>query len=122
MNHTGGSYPSGNQYILEDLGWNYAPGACFISYESFNGTDFDDSDGIQRRGQGQICDFLQMGGTVAIGNAYEPFTVGVGDERWIFDRYLNHGDRWIEAAYKGLRLLSWQEVVVGDPLCTMGGG
>ena len=39
------------------------------------------------------------------------------DERWYFDRYLNHGDRFIEAAYHGLRWLSWMEVVVGDPLC-----
>ncbi|MBN2080681.1 TIGR03790 family protein [bacterium] len=117
VNHTGGSWANGNEYILKDLGWIYEPGACFMSYESFNGTDFDDSDGIQRRGQGQISDFFRMGGTVAIGNAWEPFTIGVGDERWVFDRYLNHGDRWIEAAYKGLRLLSWQEVVVGDPLC-----
>jgi uncharacterized protein (TIGR03790 family) len=117
VNHSGGSYANGNQYILMDLGWNYLPGACFMSYESFNGTEFDDSDGIQRRGQGQICDFFRMGGSAAIGNVWEPFTIGVGDERWVFDRYIHHGDRWIEAAYKGLRLLSWQEVVVGDPLC-----
>ncbi len=119
VNHTGGSYASGTEYILKDLGWNYAPGAVFMSYESFNGTDFDDSDGISRRGQGQICDFIRLGGTVAIGNAYEPFSFGVGDERWVFDRYLHHGDYWIEAAYKGLRVVSWQEVVVGDPLCRL---
>jgi uncharacterized protein (TIGR03790 family) len=117
VNHTGGSYANGNEYILEDLNWNYLPGACWMSYESFNGTDLDDANGIGRRGQGQIADFLRRGGSVAIGNAYEPFTIGVGDERWVFDRYLVHGDRWIEAAYKGLRLLSWQEIVVGDPLC-----
>ena len=53
----GGSWAHGNEYILLDLGWNYQPGCVFMSYESFNGTDFDDSDGIQRRGQGQIADF-----------------------------------------------------------------
>lgn len=104
-------------YILDDLGFTYRPGACFMSYESFNGTDFDDTDGIQRRGQGQVADFLRMGGTVGIGNAWEPFDRGIGDERWAYDRYLHHGDRWIEAAYKGMRTLSWQAVVVGDPLC-----
>ena len=88
-----------------------------MSYESFNGADFDDSDGIQRRGQGQVADWLRMGGTVGIGNAWEPFDRGIGDERWTYDRYLHHGDRWIEAAYEGMRTLSWQEVVVGDPLC-----
>jgi uncharacterized protein (TIGR03790 family) len=115
VNHGGAGYPSGGDYILNDLNWNYLPGACWISYESFNGTAF--SEPINRRGQGQISDFLRKGGTCAIGNVYEPYTIGVGDERWVFDRYIDHGDRWIEAAYKGLRLLSWQEVVVGDPLC-----
>ena len=108
-------------YILNDLGFTYRPGAVFMSYESFNATTFSctniDDLTIDHAGQGQIMDFIHMGGTVAIGNAWEPFTVGVGDERWVFDRYIAHGDRWIEAAYKGLRLLSWQEVVVGDPLC-----
>ena len=108
-------------YILNDLGFTYRPGAVFMSYESFNATTFSctnpDDPTIDHQGQGQIMDFIHMGGTVAIGNAWEPFTVGVGDERWVFDRYIHHGDRWIEAAYKGLRLLSWQEVVVGDPLC-----
>lgn len=104
-------------YILNDLEFTYRPGACFMSYESFNASDFDDSDGIQRRAQGQVADFLRMGGTVGIGNAWEPFDRGIGDERWVFDRYIHEGDRWIEAAYKGMRTLSWQEVVVGDPLC-----
>jgi hypothetical protein len=58
-----------------------------------------------------------MGGTCAIGNAWEPYNLGIGDERWVFSRYIIKGDRWIEAAYKGLRLMSWMEVVVGDPLC-----
>ena len=110
----------GKLYILNDLGYNYVPGACFMSYESFNGTTMrcsDPFDADQHPSQGQIADFLLMGGTCAIGNVYEPWTDGVGDERWVFDRYLNHGDRWIEAAYKGLPMLSWQEIVVGDPLC-----
>lgn len=92
-----------------------------MSYESFNGHTFrciNPANPVEgHQGQGLIADFLFSGGTVAIGNANEPFTIGVGDERWVFDRYVHYGDRWIEAAYKGLRLLSWQEVVVGDPLC-----
>jgi uncharacterized protein (TIGR03790 family) len=121
VNHAGGSYANGVNYILKDLLFTYRPGACWMSYESFNGQTFTCSDpsdpSTGHPGQGQIADFLYKGGTVAIGNANEPFTIGCGDERWVFDRYIDHGDRWIEAAYKGLRLLSWQEVVVGDPLC-----
>jgi uncharacterized protein (TIGR03790 family) len=110
-----------NTYILSTLGFTYRPGAVFMSYESYNGERFfcSNPDDLTQghSGQGQICDFFRMGGTVAIGNVYEPFTIGVGDERWVFYRYIVGGDRFIEAAYKGLRLLSWQEVVVGDPLC-----
>jgi uncharacterized protein (TIGR03790 family) len=123
VNHVGGDWEHSNEYILEDLGWNYLPGACCMSYESFSGTDFSSADpdndrsDIFRRGQGQLCDFLHMGATVGFGNAWEPFTNGMGDERWAYDRYLNHGDRWIEAAYKGVQMISWQTVVAGDPLC-----
>lgn len=117
VNHAGGSWAHGSDYILEDLKWNYLPGACFMSYESYNGWNFNGDNLGNRQGQGQICDFLRMGGTCAIGNAWEPYTIGVGDEGWVFDRYLVKGDRWIEASYKGLWLLSWMEVVVGDPLC-----
>ncbi|MCB1217169.1 PKD domain-containing protein [bacterium] len=123
VNHTGGSWPSGNQYILDDLLFSYLPGCAWISYESFNGTDFasatvdGDRSDIDRKGQGQICDFLHKGGTVAIGHVYEPWTIAVGDERAVFYRYCVKGDNWIESAYKGLRCLSWMDVVVGDPLC-----
>ncbi|MCB1220866.1 MAG: hypothetical protein H7A35_04105 [Planctomycetales bacterium] len=123
VNHSGGSYPSGNLYILDDLLFTYLPGCAWISYESFNGTDFDsatvdgDRSDINRKGQGQICDFLHRGGSVAIGHVYEPWTIAVGDERAVFYRYCVKGDNWIESAYKGLRCLSWMDVVVGDPLC-----
>ncbi|MDQ3023196.1 MAG: TIGR03790 family protein [bacterium] len=119
VNHAGGSWPNGANYILQDLQWNYLPGAGWMSYESYNGWNFNGDNLGNRQGQGQICDFFRMGGTVAIGNSWEPYTIGVGDERMVFNRYLIEGDRWIEAAYKGLRLLSWMEVVVGDPLCTV---
>lgn len=117
VNHVSGAYPSGPEYVLKDLEFEYVPGAAFISYESFNGYNMNGDDLSQRRGQGQIADFLRMGGTVAVGNAWEPFADAVGDERVILDRYVHHGDIWIEAAYKGLRFLSWQQIVVGDPLC-----
>jgi uncharacterized protein (TIGR03790 family) len=105
------------QYILDDLQFTYLPGACFMSYESYNAWNFDGDNLGNRNNQGQVCDFLRMGGTCAIGNAWEPYNLGIGDERWVFSRYIIKGDRWIEAAYKGLRLMSWMEVVVGDPLC-----
>ncbi len=123
VNHGGDGYPGGALYIRDDLQFTWLPGAAWLSYESFNGTVLDgallDAEPGARRGQGQVGDFLARGGTVAIGNAWEPFASAVGHEAHIFERYLVHGDPWIEAAYKGLRYLSWQEVVLGDPLCTL---
>ncbi|MCC7479343.1 PKD domain-containing protein [bacterium] len=125
VNHSGGSWPNGPEYILDDLQFSWLPGCAWISYESFNATDFasvdpdTDRSDITRNGQGQICDFIHMGGTVAMGHAWEPWTIAVGDERVAFYRYVVKGDRWIEAAYKAVRCMSWQDVVIGDPLCTV---
>lgn len=122
VNHSrngGQNYPSGKMYILNDLDdFVYLPGAAWIVYESFAGQKFTwDGETSTHASQGQICDFIRMGGTVAIGNCYEPYTVGVPDERRVMQRYLLKGDRWIEAAYKGIRMLSWHTIVLGDPLC-----
>lgn len=113
--------PSNNLYILNDLNFGYLNGAFFISYESFNGGSLfappDDPDGVpdNHTGQGNIADFIHMGGTAAIGNVYEPFASWVGDERFHYPAFLQ-GAEMGEAAYRGLIGLSWQEIVVGDPL------
>ncbi|MEZ5339817.1 MAG: TIGR03790 family protein [bacterium] len=122
MNHTGGSWPHAREYILDDLQFSYLPGAAWLSYESFNGLDLDSADPDNDRSditrwQGMICDFLHRGGSCAVGHVYEPWTIGMADERVVFYRYCVRGDNWIESAYKGLRTLSWQDIVVGDPLC-----
>jgi hypothetical protein len=121
VNHSrngGDQYPSGKMYILQDLEFTYLPGAAWIVYESFAATSFSwDGDPANHASQGQICDFIRMGGTVAAGNCYEPYTDGVPDERRVMERYLLKGDRWIEACYKGMRYFSWHTIVLGDPLC-----
>jgi uncharacterized protein (TIGR03790 family) len=118
-NHAGGTFPSGPYYVLRDLRFTYVPGACFMSYESYNADTFraaNPHDLTQGHpGQGQIADFLSMGGTVAIGNCWEPFIIGVGDERW-------SSTGTSTTATAGSRRRTGpapqrQEVVVGDPLC-----
>jgi uncharacterized protein (TIGR03790 family) len=108
----------GDQYILTGLDFGYRPGAMFMSYESFNGYSF--AGPSSRAGQGLIADFLRMGGTCGIGNVWEPYSDACGDESVMFVQYLD-GDNAIEAMYRGLRYISWCEVVVGDPLCTIAG-
>ncbi len=111
-----GGWPSGAQYILNDVDFGYLPGAMFISYESFNGWSFNSPE--SRNGQALVADFIRMGGSCAIGNVWEPWSDAVGDESIAFVRYLQ-GDNSIEALYRSLRYVSWVEVVVGDPLMTI---
>lgn len=103
-------------------------GAAFSTYESFNansfyyqdnGCDFSGGNGqllghVAR--QNLIADFIQDGGTVAIGNVYEPSAHNILDESVFFARYLE-GHYFIDAAYMSLPLLRFQNVVIGDPLC-----
>jgi len=123
VNHArndGDQYPSGRLYILQDLDdLTYLPGAAWIVYESYAAQSFswDGTPEDHHGSQGQICDFIRMGGTVATGNCYEPLTDGIPDERRVMERYLLKGDRWIEACYKGVRYFSWHTIVLGDPLC-----
>jgi hypothetical protein len=65
-----------------------------------------------------IGDFLRMGGTGGVGNVYEPYSHACGDESMMFAEYLG-GRNLAEACYKGIIAISWMEVIVGDPLCTV---
>jgi len=110
------SLPS--RYIIENLNFNYLPGALFMSYESFNGQQFR-GDPYTHTGHGQVADWILMGGTGGIGNVYEPYSDACGDESIIFAEYVHCGRNLAEALYKGLRRVSWVEVVLGDPLCKL---
>ncbi|MEP0814993.1 MAG: TIGR03790 family protein [bacterium] len=105
----------GVEWILTGVDFAYRPGAMFITYESFNGWSFTEGG---RNGQSLIADFIRMGGTCGIGNVWEPLSDAVGDESVAFVRYLQ-GDTSVEALYRSMRYVSWVEVVVGDPLCTI---
>ena len=55
--------------------------------------------------------------TATMGNVYEPFLEGAHFPDVFFDRLLT-GYSFAEAAYASQPYLSWQSVVVGDPLYT----
>ncbi|MDX2148484.1 MAG: hypothetical protein SFZ23_13275 [Planctomycetota bacterium] len=94
--------------------FNYAPGAVFNSMESFNGRDFANLGGWND--QEQASDFLAAGGTFAIANVAEPFAFSVADNLQLI-RHFTLGDAtWAEAAYAAIPFLSWQQIVLGDPL------
>jgi len=101
-------------YILDWLAFSLSPGAAFNTYESFNGRYWEDW--RPHDTQGQAADWLRIGGTLALAHVWEPLTFAVGDNEILYDRMLNRGWTFVEAAYASLPVLSWQNIVVGDPL------
>ena len=69
--------------------------------------------------QGLTADFLHEGATGAAGNAYEPFLQGCARPDYVFPAYLE-GRNLAESFYLGLPFVSWQGIIFGDPLCSLG--
>lgn len=67
--------------------------------------------------QSLIADLLESGATGGIGNVYEPYLDACARPDQLFPAYLS-GRNLAEAAYLSIPFLSWQTVVVGDPLCS----
>jgi len=100
-------------YIQSQLDFQYANGALFSTYESFNGWGFVSPD---QSAHGQVAEFIKMGGTGGIGNVYEPYVSAIPDEDIMLPAYII-GYPLADAVYQSLRYIDWQTVVVGDPLC-----
>ena len=115
--HSPPSTPLSNnpQYINDVLQFNYAPGAIFNTYESFNGSDFNNP---AHGNQGMVADFIRQGGTLGFGHVFEPFTIAVAYEDFYLPDLLTNGLTWAEAAYGSIPFLSWENVIIGDPLAT----
>ncbi len=96
--------------------FNLAPGAIMNTTESYNGRAFGglgQNPGIE---QGQIAAFIGAGGTFAIGHVWEPFTWYLADNYYLCSNFLLGNLTWGEAAWTAIPVLSWQHVVLGDPL------
>ncbi len=111
-NHVGGTPPgAGAAYPFS---FNYAPGAAYNTLESYNGRAFGGlTNGF---GQGNASDFLSSGGTFAVCNVWEPFTFSVPDSHQIVRNFYLGNLSWGEAALSSLPVLSFQQMIVGDPL------
>lgn len=121
LNHTGqplttASVRGGEVYPLS---FHYAPGAVFNSLESFNCRDFGGLGTLSFARQGQAADFIQAGGTFAVGNVWEPLADTVPDNRYLAQNFLLGNLSWAEAAWSAVPALSWMQIVIGDPLARM---
>jgi hypothetical protein len=98
--------------------FTYAPGAVFNTMESFNGRQFNnvEAGGVP---QEQAADFIAAGGSFAIGNVFEPFTLTVPDNDLLVKAWHLGNLSWVEAVFSAMPVLSFQQIVIGDPLARL---
>ncbi|QDU72531.1 hypothetical protein [Mucisphaera calidilacus] len=122
-NHNGGS--SDNRGFIETWSGQLVDGAIYNGLESYSARNFN---GITNgyNDQGQLADWIAAGGTFGTGTVYEPFTFGIAENYYLFLRMAISGTlnpdnayTWVEAAWAGIPYLSWQNMVLGDPLATL---
>ncbi len=107
-----GENPPGSGTFIDNF--DFAPGAIFNTVESYNGRALNGLGTLFT--QEQVADFVAAGGTFSIGHVFEPFSFTLPDNEFLFTNMLVNQMQWGEAAYTSLPVLSWQHVVIGDPL------
>ncbi len=117
-NHSGVSGNGSNANTTYATSFNYLPGAVFNTIESYNGRAFGGLPGHPGVPQQQAADALAgaNGCTFACCNAWEPLSFSVADNEQICRNFFLGNMTWAEAAYTSLPALSWQQMVIGDPL------
>ena len=108
------------------LGFHWLPGAIMTEYVSTNGRTFarppDNWNlGLPFAGSTQslTADYIHDGATGASGHVYEPFLQLTPHPNLLLPAYYR-GRNLAESYYLAIPWLSWMNVVIGDPLCTLG--
>jgi uncharacterized protein (TIGR03790 family) len=115
------------------LGFQWLPGAISTDYVSSNartlkrppdtwtfGAAWDDpAHMFGTSAQSLSADYIHEGATGASGNAYEPLLGGCVRPDYLLPAYYS-GRTLAESYYMALPFLSWQGVILGDPLCSLG--
>jgi uncharacterized protein (TIGR03790 family) len=114
------------------LGFQWLPGAIMTEFVSSNGRTFkkppDDwniSDWnspklwFDNSPQTLTADYLLEGATGASGHVYEPYLTMTPRPELLLPAY-ESGRNLAESYYMAIPRLSWQNIVVGDPLCSLG--
>ena len=117
---------------LRILGFRWLPGAIASEFVSTNARTFkrppdnwtytDWNDKAHMWGgspQGLTGDLIHEGVTGASGNVYEPYLMGCVRPDYLLPAYYQ-GHNLAESFYVAMPYLSWQGIVVGDPLCSLG--
>jgi uncharacterized protein (TIGR03790 family) len=90
-------------------GFRFPPGAIAVHIHSFSAST------LHSTSEGWCGPLLARGVTATVGNVYEPYLEYLHRPDLLFEA-LARGENLVDAAYFALPVLSWQSIVVGDPL------
>jgi uncharacterized protein (TIGR03790 family) len=90
-------------------GFRFPPGAIAVHIHSFSASTLRSST------EGWCGPLVARGVTATVGNVYEPYLEYLHRPDLLFEA-LARGDDLVDAAYFALPVLSWQSIVIGDPL------
>jgi uncharacterized protein (TIGR03790 family) len=126
----GSNDPARNQRHLD---FHWLPGAIMTEYVSTNGRTFarppdswsigggwgDPKATFAGSPQTLTADYIHDGATGASGHVYEPYLQFTPRPNVVLPAYY-YGHNLAESYYLGIPLLSWMNIVIGDPLCSLG--
>jgi uncharacterized protein (TIGR03790 family) len=114
------------------VGFQWLPGAIATEYVSTNGRTFqrppdtwpitswkDQLHFFAGSPQTLTADYIHEGATGCSGHVAEPYLIATPRPDLVLPAYFS-GRNLAESYYLGIRGLSWQNIVVGDPLCRLG--
>jgi uncharacterized protein (TIGR03790 family) len=114
------------------LGFHWLPGAIATEFVSTNGRTLQkppDSWTIGTWAQKErwfagapqtlSADYLLEGATASTGHVNEPYLAMTPHPEYLLPAYYS-GRNLAESYYMSIRALSWQNIVIGDPLCSLG--
>jgi len=114
------------------LGFQWLPGALATEFVSSDGRTFQrppdnwnigdwKSPKLWFAGSPQTltADYLSEGATAATGHVDEPYLSMTPHPEYLLPAYYS-GRNLAESYYLSIRALSWQNIVIGDPLCSLG--
>ncbi len=90
-------------------GFRFPPGAIALHIHSYSAAT------LRSTTSGWTGPFVAHGVTATVGNVHEPYLDWTHRPNLLL-RSLSRGARLVDAAYFALQGLSWQEVLIGDPL------
>lgn len=110
------------------LGFHWLPGAIMTEYVSTNARtfarppdnwSFASPASFGGSSQSLTADYIHDGVTGASGHVAEPFLQFTPRPDVLLPAYY-HGRNLAESYYLSIHSLSWMNIVIGDPLCTLG--